>query len=173
MNISRQAMTEANRILQEARTNLCAVLNCEVDLQVKIETAVSKLNGGYVISINDIVDIVSEQLNVSKFNIISKCRLREYTEARHISMMLCTSLTSLPLKVIGKYFNRDHSTVIHARETIENLLSYENDVKMKYEKCFQACDVRIRLENIKPAYKPLELSNTEIVDFAEIEAVPV
>jgi len=51
-----------------------------------------------------------------------------YVEARQISMYLLLR-KYIPQSVIGEYFNRDHTTVIHARETITNRM--DTDVEFE------------------------------------------
>lgn len=60
-------------------------------------------------------------------------RKREIVEARHIFSSLMTKHTKLSLEAIGNYVNRDHSTVIHSRNTIENLLPLERNLRRKYK----------------------------------------
>ena len=52
--------------------------------------------------------------------LISKSRKQEVAVARQIAMFLSKRLTPYPLKMIGLHFgNRDHSTVVHAVQTVE------------------------------------------------------
>lgn len=72
------------------------------------------------ITVGYIVDIVSEHLGVSASDIYSKKRSSDIANARQIVMYLATRLTTLSTTDIGKQLgNRDHSTVIHGRDKIE------------------------------------------------------
>ena len=72
------------------------------------------------ITVGYIVDIVSEHLNIPSSDIYSKKRNSEIANARQIVMYLATKLTDLSTTDIGKQLNkRDHSTVIHGRNKIE------------------------------------------------------
>lgn len=72
------------------------------------------------ITVGYIVDIVSEHMNVSASDIYSKKRTGDIAYARQIIMYLACSLTPLSTTDIGKDLgNRDHSTVIHGRRSIE------------------------------------------------------
>lgn len=72
------------------------------------------------ITVSYIVDIVSEHLSISSSDIYSKKRNSEIANARQIVMYLATKLTDLSTTDIGKQLNkRDHSTVIHGRNKIE------------------------------------------------------
>ena len=60
----------------------------------------------------------------------AKTRKKEIAQARQIAMYLCKNLTDSSLKTIGLHFGgRDHSTVIHAISTIENMML--SDVKIR------------------------------------------
>ena len=57
---------------------------------------------------------------------VQKLRQARYVYVRDWCMFFLTTNTALSLKEIGSYFhNRDHSTVIHAREKIKNNLKDE------------------------------------------------
>ena len=72
------------------------------------------------ITVGYIVDIVSEHMGVSSSDIYSKKRSSDIANARQIVMYLATKLTTLSTTDIGKQLsNRDHSTVIHGRDKIE------------------------------------------------------
>jgi len=66
-----------------------------------------------------IITVVADYFHVSPEALRSKSRKKDVVFFRMIAMMLMTELTSLSLKAIGELFGgRDHSTVIHARDTI-------------------------------------------------------
>lgn len=66
-----------------------------------------------------ILTIAAKYFSVSEDSLTGPSRRQAVTQARHISMYLCKSLTDAPLKAIGKSFGgRDHSTVIHACRNI-------------------------------------------------------
>jgi chromosomal replication initiator protein len=74
------------------------------------------------LTIEHIQRLVGDHLNVSVEDIKSKTRKREIVQARQISMFFSKKLTNSSLCVIGKHFgNRDHSTVIHACQTVNDL----------------------------------------------------
>jgi len=74
------------------------------------------------LTIEHIQRLVGDHMNVSIDEIKSKTRKRNIVQARQISMYFSKKLTSSSLCVIGKHFgNRDHSTVIHACQTVNDL----------------------------------------------------
>ncbi len=76
---------------------------------------------------------VSNEFGISIQQLESSSRLREVAEARMIAMKLIRENTSLSLKTIGKEFgNRDHSTVIYACETVNDLKQFNKIYNEKY-----------------------------------------
>lgn len=64
--------------------------------------------------------LIYDTLKITEHQLISKRKKGDVVDARQIAMfLLCDS--EYTLKEIGNLFgNRDHSTVIHARDKIEN-----------------------------------------------------
>lgn len=82
------------------------------------------------ISIEYITKIVCETLNVEEDKLRDKNRKKEVVQARMIAMYLSKKLTKSSLKTIGLHFGgRDHSTVIHAFTSMEQLI--DEDFSMK------------------------------------------
>jgi chromosomal replication initiator protein len=72
------------------------------------------------LTIETITRVVCEHLGVAENKIRDKTRKKEIVLARQIAMYLAKNLTLSSLKTIGLHFGgRDHSTVIHACNTIE------------------------------------------------------
>lgn len=82
------------------------------------------------ISMEYIQKLVCEYFEVPVEMVKSKTRKREIVQARQISMYLAKSHTKTSLKSIGAFFGgRDHSTVIYACQTVEDLI--DTDKKFK------------------------------------------
>jgi chromosomal replication initiator protein len=93
------------------------------------------------LTIETITKIVCEHLGVAENKIRDKTRKKEIVLARQIAMYLAKELTLSSLKTIGLHFGgRDHSTVIHACNSIEDYKtrdsSFQNivdEIKSKVE----------------------------------------
>ena len=86
------------------------------------------------VSIDYIQKTVCEFFDVPLEKLKEKTRKRAIVQARQLSMYLAKNFTKNSLKVIGKYFGgRDHSTVIHSCQAIQNLLDTDNDFKESVE----------------------------------------
>ena len=82
------------------------------------------------ISIDYIQKLVCDFYGISVEMVKSKTRKREIVQARQISMFFAKDLTKASLKNIGMHFGgRDHSTVIHACQTVNDLI--ETDKKFR------------------------------------------
>lgn len=66
-----------------------------------------------------ITRFVAHRHGVSESLIRGESRLRHISRARQEAMVLCT-MTGASLKEVGKYFNRDHTTVMHAQAAVKN-----------------------------------------------------
>ncbi len=67
-----------------------------------------------------ILDVTAEHFRMSREALKGKSRKKELVFVRMMAMTLMSEFTSLSLKAIGEQFGgRDHSTVIHARDTIQ------------------------------------------------------
>lgn len=72
------------------------------------------------ITLENILDCVSEYFNIQKRDILSKKRVKEIVFARHIAMYLAKELTDMTLSLIGSFFNgKDHATVLYAVKTVD------------------------------------------------------
>ncbi|MDX1639730.1 MAG: helix-turn-helix domain-containing protein, partial [Balneolaceae bacterium] len=72
------------------------------------------------ISIEQIQNYVCEYFGIDTNKVREKTRKQEIVEARQIAMYLAKQFTDSSLKTIGLHFGgRDHSTVIHAIQTVE------------------------------------------------------
>jgi len=86
------------------------------------------------ISIDYITKIVCEYFDVEEDKVREKNRKKEVVLARQVAMYLSKKLTRSSLKTIGLHFGgRDHSTVIHAFNSVDNLINTYPDLKEKID----------------------------------------
>ena len=84
-----------------------------------------------VISSDYIKEIVSKYFNININDLNSAKRSNEVAYPRQIAMFLCRELANLPYKTIGNDFGkRDHSTVMHACNKIEQEIKSNIDTKL-------------------------------------------
>lgn len=83
------------------------------------------------VTIEEIQKAVCTYFNIPEDLIRAKTRKQEIVSARQMAMYLAKELTSSSLKTIGLHFGgRDHSTVIHAYQTVED--GMKTDAKQKH-----------------------------------------
>jgi chromosomal replication initiator protein len=74
------------------------------------------------VTIDHILQMVSDHYQIDKENILSNTRKREIVQARQVAMYLSKQFTKTSLKSIGVQLgDKDHATVIHAQKAINNL----------------------------------------------------
>lgn len=75
------------------------------------------------ISMNSILKCVSDYFNIDQKDLIGKKKTKNISDARQIAIYLISDLLPVPLVSIGDFMGgRDHSTIIHARDKITNLI---------------------------------------------------
>jgi len=75
------------------------------------------------VKIEEIVSEVSKTFSVSEKDIISKRKTAQVAFARQVAMYIARETTELSYKAIGDSFGKDHTTVLHNVQKIENHLS--------------------------------------------------
>lgn len=83
------------------------------------------------ITLDQIQNIVAEYFGVNTDALRSKTKKKEFVQARQIAMYFCKKFTNASLKTIGLNFGgRDHTTVIHALQTVEEQLKDNSFAEM-------------------------------------------
>lgn len=87
----------------------------------------------YLVTIENIQRTVAEYYNVKMADMKSKTRSRSIARPRQIAMALAKELTSHSLPEIGREFGgRDHTTVMHACKTINELRLNDSSLQEDY-----------------------------------------
>jgi chromosomal replication initiator protein len=97
------------------------------------------------LTIADIQRIVCEYFDIAEDQIRARTRKREVAQTRQVAMYFCKRLTNNSLKTIGLQFGgRDHSTVIHAYQTVENQIETDKKFSQMIEDVSQRISLRSR-----------------------------
>lgn len=89
----------------------------------------STVDNKEALSTDDIIQTVCKFFNISKSDLIGKKKNKEFVEPRMICAYLMTEMLTIPLVAIGKALGgRDHTTVIHSRDKIAELLNTSDRV---------------------------------------------
>ncbi len=126
-------ITDNIRDLESALIRLiahCSIIGADVNLNLAksiLQGYVHQIKPKENISIASIQEIVARQYNVATDQLIARNRKKEIAWARQVAMYLCAELTNSSLQSIGTYFgNRDHSTVIHARDLVTKQITHDD-----------------------------------------------
>ena len=76
---------------------------------------------------------VEHYYQVSHADLIGTKRTRNIAYARHVAIYLCRQMLDIPYGDIGKKFNRDHSTVMHSVEKIEEDMREKRELQEEME----------------------------------------
>lgn len=87
----------------------------------------------HLITIENIQKIVAEYYNIKMSDLKSKSRSRSVARPRQMAMALTKELTTHSLPEIGREFGgRDHTTVMHACKTINELRNTDSSIQEDY-----------------------------------------
>ena len=87
-----------------------------------------------MVTVDNIQKVVAEYFKIKVSDLHSKSRKRVITRPRQIAMSLSKELTNSSLPQIGTAFGgRDHTTVIHACERIQDLCQSDNSLAEDYQ----------------------------------------
>ena len=107
----------------------------EIDLELT-KSVINKIvkNTKKEININYIQEIVSKFFNISIEQMKDKARKKEIVIARQVAMYFSKDFTNNSLKSIGFHFGgRDHSTVIHAVQSVNDMIDTDSVFKNNIE----------------------------------------
>ena len=104
-----------------------------------------------IVSMAIIQKIVAHHYGVTVQQITSASRIEEFRRPRDVAYHVATLLTSNSVSGIGRSFNKNHSTVIHAmKKALERIKTdkiYEAQIEELCEKCITAATIeRQRME---------------------------
>ncbi|MFN3839292.1 MAG: chromosomal replication initiator protein DnaA [Cyclobacteriaceae bacterium] len=96
------------------------------------------------VSVDFIQKTVSEYFKVDLETMKGKIKKREIVIPRQVAMYFCKRYTQLTLALIGENFGgRDHSTVIHALESVEDMMKTDANFKSSVEELGKKLKLRM------------------------------
>lgn len=122
----------------EGSINTLLVQASLTDQPLDIELARRAFKGMFeeqkVVSVEKIANAVSRYYEVKVVDLQGKKRTQTIAHARHVCMYLARDLTNHSLEEIGGYFGgRDHSTVLHAENTIRKKMEKNEALRQVVE----------------------------------------
>lgn len=80
-----------------------------------------------------IINVGCNHFDIPIETLQGKCRERKYVMPRQIIMYLLVTYTDMTYLNIGRLFKRDHTTVIHSKDTVKDLISVDDDMRERVE----------------------------------------
>ena len=80
---------------------------------------------------DDIIIAVSKKYGVTRDDILSEKRNQEIMIPRHICVYLARTCTNLSQAQIGKYMNRDRTTIISSENKVKSLMEEDHDFSLE------------------------------------------
>tara|TARA_B100000029_G_scaffold151839_1_gene146938 strand:+ start:34053 stop:35417 length:1365 start_codon:yes stop_codon:yes gene_type:complete len=91
-------------------------------------------SGAKSVSIDDVIQSVSESLDVPENKLIGRGRKMEVANARQVAMYLSREVVGASLENIGLHFGgRDHTTVIHACRSVKGKMNNKSDFQRQVD----------------------------------------
>lgn len=100
-----------------------------IDMAIRAMKDIIRDKADFLPSPDVIIEEVGKFYNFSAEEIKGKSRNKPLVMARQVAMYETRRLTALPLEEIGEAFNRDHTTVMHAIDRVNELLKKNPEMK--------------------------------------------
>lgn len=121
------------------------LLKKEIDLELAkqvLKNIVKEIQSD--VSVDFIQKTVADYFKVSLDSLKAKVKKREIVIPRQLAMYFCKRYTQLTLALIGENFGgRDHSTVIHALESVEDMMKADSNFKNSVEELSKKLKLRM------------------------------
>ena len=106
----------------------------EVTLELAQEALKHLISNNKKVTLNDIKEIVSNYYNISTEDLVSKRKTKNIAYPRQVAMYIARKLTDMSLPKLGEEFGgRDHSTVLHAYNKVEDDMENSQEIKKNIE----------------------------------------
>jgi len=129
-------LTENVRQLESGLFGIAAkssLLGVPIDVSLAESVVKTIARQQKAITVEVIKKLVCQNFNLSIKEIISTSRKQQIVRPRQIAIFLARRYTDQPLQSIGKSFNRQHATAIHAINAVENAIKAKGPVKRQVE----------------------------------------
>lgn len=131
------------RELEGAFTKVCAFAEFN-NQHISLELAknILKCNENEKqITFENITNVTAKYFEIDIKDITGKTRSQKISLARQISIYVCRELTNQSFELIGKYFNRKHTTTMYAYEQVKNKINTNKDITNAVREIKQALKV--------------------------------
>jgi chromosomal replication initiator protein len=120
-----------------------SLTGCEISVEMAREVLHDLIHATRrSVTIESVQETVSDYFDIPSDMLRARTRKKEIVVPRQVAMYLCKHLTDSSLKTIGLHFGgRDHSTVIHAYQTIQEKVEQNDRLRHDVEAILSRLDV--------------------------------
>ncbi len=122
-----------------------------------------KIASNRVLTLDDILEIVSFYTSISVENIKEHNRHLEISDARHLFFYIAKKYSGKSCVSIASYLNRDHATLINSIKKVENRIDTEPQFRIYLGNLIQILEETINKKNNKMDVKIKKLSEQAIL----------
>ncbi len=95
--------------------------------------------------------LAAKHFNINPENLLGKTRKKDIVIARQMAMYLSKKYTNLSLKSIGEYYGKKHhTTVLHAIESIENMMKVDEIIKSTLNSMIE--EIKLKMPSNAPEH---------------------
>jgi chromosomal replication initiation ATPase DnaA len=144
-NIPKDKEKEVHAMLVEFEQRLAEVIGFKLRLSVgEIKPDKMPNPQDVKMSIIHVSNVVAEVFEIEKSDMISKCRLYKFVDARAMCYNIIRSfIPDVSLQTIGKYFDgRDHSTVLYGLELFNERMVTDKTFAERYFKILDQLNIK-------------------------------
>ena len=145
VSVPKDKEKEVHAIIVEAEQRIAEVIGFKLRLSIgEIKPDKMPEMKDVKMSIIHISNVVAEVFEIEKSDMISKCRLYKFVDARAICYNIIRSfIPDVSLQTIGKYFDgRDHSTVLYGLELFNERMVTDKTFAEKYFKILDQLKIK-------------------------------
>lgn len=133
MQVDAQLLPAINEIISNTELKLRSLLGFHVNLRIELNNG--EINEAYI------QNMVCSYFGVSWKDIKSPKRETDIKNARFVYIWLSIQWLRKTLVAIGKDLNRDHTTILHARDAVKDLLDVEDAI---YHKAIATIEIKLK-----------------------------
>ncbi len=122
------------------------------------------MNEKMILQMDYINDIVCNITHLNKKELLSNSRERYLCDARRLSYALIRQLFGTPFLAMGKYFSKNHASIIHALKGHRDLLEYDDLYRDKYTRIYRLINEEMNKDIIKTIKIKLNEETNHLAD---------
>jgi chromosomal replication initiator protein len=119
-------------------------LHRDADLDMAKETVKRLLPARHPITVEDIQIMVCKYFKIDVETLRSKSRKKAVSYPRSIAIHLCRRYTEKSLELIGRAFNRNHSTVLYDDDKIRREIRIDENTRREVEFICKQIEDKVR-----------------------------